>query len=231
MADGIHDGHRKRVRKEFLENGFSESTPEHKVLEMLLFYSIPRRDTNELAHELINRFGSVSAVLDAPPKELMKIKGVSENTAALIKLILPIARMYTKNKKESALQLNDSSELYKFLSGKYIGYNKEVFAITSLSPRGTVVGFDILAEGSNSCVLVSTRKVIETVLMRNASHTVISHNHPDGNALPSSDDIVATERIVNTLRNIGIGVLDHIILVEGDYVSLRQSERFKHLFE
>ena len=131
MADGIHDGHRKRVRKEFLENGFSESTPEHKVLEMLLFYSIPRRDTNELAHELINRFGSISAVLDASPKELMKIKGVSENTAALIKLILPVARMYTKNKKDSVLQLDDCDHLYKFLSGKYLGYNKEIFAITS----------------------------------------------------------------------------------------------------
>ena len=89
-----HEKHRQRVRKEFLENGFSDATPPHKILEMLLFYSIPRKDTNEIAHALLNRFGSISGVVDATPTELMSIDGIGESSVALIKLLIPIFRQY-----------------------------------------------------------------------------------------------------------------------------------------
>ena len=109
MGDGIHDGHRERVKEEFLKNGFNESTPPHKVIEMLLFYSIPRKDTNDIAHRLVNRFGSISGILDAPVEQLTEVKGISLNTAILIKLIISVARIYRceKGKKIDSYSKHD----------------------------------------------------------------------------------------------------------------------------
>ena len=98
MEESVHSGHRERVRQDFLKNGFNEDTPPHKIIEMLLFYSIPRKDTNVTAHELLNRFGSIAGIIDAPVEQLVKVPGVSMNTAALIKLIMPVARRYLSDK-------------------------------------------------------------------------------------------------------------------------------------
>ncbi len=231
MSDNLHKGHRERVRKEFLEKGFNEKTPPHKILEMLLFYSIPRKDTNEIAHELINKFGSLEAVLEAPYEQLVKVKGVSENTAALIKLIIPVASRYRSKIITNNAVLENSNQLGEYLVAKYMGFTKETLAITSLNAKGKVLGFDILSIGDASSVELSVRRVIETVIKRNPVCVVMSHNHPSGSALPSADDIRLTANISDTLSNINVRLLDHIIICENDYVSMAQSERFKHIFQ
>ena len=230
MTEGIHSKHRERVRKEFLEHGFIDATPNHKLIEMLLFYSIPRKDTNELAHTLINRFGSLSALLEADPKELLKVEGVGENTASLIKLIMPIARAYQNEKGTDNVKFNNMDELCGFLMKKYFGFTKEVFSLISFDSRGKLIGFDILNSGDITSVAISTRNVIETVLKRNAVCVILAHNHPDGNALPSTDDITSTERINSALKTINVRLMDHIILATDDYVSLAQSDYYRYLF-
>ena len=131
--EGIHDGHRERVKKEFLQNGFDVNTPPHKIMEMLLFYSIPRKDTNELAHILLNRFGTISGILDAPTGELVKIPGISTNTAALIKLIIPIARIYLTETNSKSRRYLRADDVCDYLMNMYFGYQKEVFSVTSFS--------------------------------------------------------------------------------------------------
>ncbi len=232
MDGQLHKDHRKRVRAEFLANGFSEATSPHKVLEMLLFYGIPRADTNETAHLLLKHFGSFDRVIDAPIEELKKIKGMGENTAVLIKLMAPVIRLYMKEKTDPGRKRYFTlDELGEFLKMKYIGFTKEAFAITCLDSQGSMLGFDIVAEGEVGTVSVSTRNVVETVINRNATYVVLSHNHPGGEATPSYDDIETTEKLCGVLRNINVAVLDHIILCDNDYVSLAISKNYKHLFK
>lgn len=231
MEENVHSGHRERVRKEFLKNGFDEDTPPHKIMEMLLFYSIPRKDTNEIAHELVSRFGSIAGIIDAPVDELVKVNGVNTNTAALIKLIMPVARRYMFDKKRSTHKYTNIDEVGNYLLSRYMGYSKEVFSITSFSGSGSILGFDILSEGDVSEVSISTRTVIEAVLKRQAVCAIIAHNHPDGVAVPSDNDIAVTENIKNALAHINVRLLDHLIIADGDYVSMAQSRLYKHIFE
>ncbi len=231
MAKSVHSGHRKRVRKDYLYNGLNEATPPHKVIEYILFHSIPQKDTNEVAHELVERFGSVSGILDAPVDSLMKVKGISEVSVSLLKLILPVARIYQSEKNSKDKTVKSYEEIARFILGKYFGYDSEVFSILSLSASGKVLGFDVLSSGNVSEVSVSMRDVVETVIKRKAVCAVIAHNHPGGVALPSGDDVKITEMIFNALKHINIALIDHIIIVDNDYVSLAQSTCFDYLFK
>lgn len=231
MARELHKDHRKRVREEFLANGFSEATPPHKILEMLLFYSIPRADTNETAHLLLKQFGSFDKVIDAPVEELKKVNGVGENTAVLLKLIADVTRLYMKEKTDlGRKKFYSLDEVGDFLTTRYIGRTKETFAVTSFDNQGSMLGFDIIAEGEVGEVSISLRNLVETAIKRNAAYVILSHNHPGGQAVPSNRDIETTTKICEVLRNINIAVLDHIILCDNDYVSLLISDSYKHLF-
>ncbi len=231
MAENLHEGHRERVRRDFLENGFSDTTPPHKILEMLLFYSIPRRDTNEIAHDLLNTFGSIAGVLDAPTEQLLKVKGITENSVALIKLILPIASIYRSSKVNPEKSFTSTNQIGDYLIEKYLSFNKETVAITSFNSKGQILGFDILAEGDSSSVELSVRKILEIVMKRNPVCVVLSHNHPSGFAIPSSEDITLTANLFNILANINVRLLDHIIIANNDYVSLAQSRDYKAIFQ
>lgn len=230
MSENLHKDHRERMRNEFLENGFNEETPPHKILEMLLFYSIPRKDTNEIAHRLINTFGSFEAVFEAPVEQLVKVDGVGLNTATLLKLILPIVSRYSSRKIIQQGEFRTSGQLGEFFVAKYSGFKKETFAITSLNANGKLLGFDILSVGDAVSVELSVRRVLETVIKRNPACVVMSHNHPAGNALPSADDIRLTANLSDTLENINVKLLDHIIVCDDDYVSMAQSKQFDYIF-
>lgn len=228
--EGLHDGHRDRVKKEFLQKGFDMNTPPHKIMEVLLFYSIPRKDTNEMAHELLNRFGSISGILDAPAEEIVKIPGISTNTAAFFELIVLLTRIYHTEKNSKGKRYMRVDDVCDYLMNQYIGYQKEVFSVISFSGSGKMLGFDILASGNVNEVSVSTRKVIETVINRNAVCAIIAHNHPNGTALPSKEDIAVTMDIKNALEHINVKLIDHIIIAGDDYVSMCQSQGYRDIF-
>ena len=157
MAKSVHSGHRDRVRDEFLFKGISESTPPHKVVEYILFHSIPQKDTNETAHALLERFGSISGILDAPAERLMQVKGISKVSVSLLKLILPVARIYSSEKNSADKVLKNIDDISQYLLGKYFGYDKEVFSMLSLNASGKVLGYDVLSSGNVSEVTVSVR--------------------------------------------------------------------------
>ncbi len=229
--ENIHSEHRKRVRKELLAHGFDIETPPHKILEMLLFYSIPRKDTNEIAHELINKFGSIEAVLKARPEELVKISGVGENTVAQFKLILTIVQRFLEDRQAKVKKFGNAEEVYQYLLGKYFNCNKEMIGITSLNNNGKLLGFDVVGEGDIASVGVSIREIVEIVIKRNATSVILSHNHPGASALPSLEDIVATERLYKALADMRVILLDHIIIAENDFVSFNQTEQLKYIFK
>lgn len=228
-----HEEHRRRVRKEFLANGFSDATPPHKILEMLLFYSIPRKDTNKIAHALLNRFGSISGVVNATPTKLMSVDGIGENSIALIKLLIPVFRHYKSSSVEKSNAPASMNSICDYIMAKYIGFTKEIFAVTSFNAKGEIVGFDTLNSGDVAYVGLSTRNFVEKVLERKATSVVISHNHPTGTALPSPSDVQTTKRIAALLATLGITLLDHIIVSneDNDCISMAQTPEYHSIFD
>lgn len=230
MANDLHKKHRERVRNDFLEHGFNDDTPPHKVLEMLLFFGIPRKDTNEIAHLLLEEFGTVSGVLEAETSDLLRIEGIGENAAALIKLMLPLFKQYQRDKSIPRPKFTNMDDIFDFLIKKYFGFKSEVFMITSFDNDGNMIACDKIVEGSVSSVGVSVREVVKMVLKRNAACVIISHNHTSGNAIPSLADVEMTKSIKITLQQMGVKLLDHVIVVPNDCVSMYQSQKYRDIF-
>lgn len=230
IPQNLHKDHRKRVRQEFLSRGFDEKTPPHKVLELLLFYSIPRKDTNELAHEVLNRFGSLENVLDAEESELRSIDGISDSTIVLFQLVKHLIRTYRSKKVLNPKQPTTFDELHEFLYAKFLGLNKESFKVLTTNNRGEIISVDTLNDGDVSSVGVSIREIIEVVIKHNATGVMVAHNHPKGTAIPSGDDIDLTGKINKALSHIDVFFLDHLIVTDNDFVSMRLSKEYQHLF-
>ena len=184
--DGIHEGHRARMKKKLLENG-ERSLADHELLEVLLYYAIPRRDTNELAHRLLKQFGSLRGVLSAPVQELACVSGVGQQAALL-----------GSSRREMLWQV-------------------------CLDGKGKVLSSRCLAEGDVSMAAVSVRQVVEYALRAGAVGVVLAHNHPSGVALPSQEDIATTRLIRDALRTMNIQMVDHVVVADGDYVSMAAS--------
>ncbi len=222
MADNIHGGHRQRLKDRFIKDGLDSFEP-HNILELLLFFGISRADTNKISHNLIDMFGSLSGVFDAPFEELVKVDGVGKSIATLIKLIPEISRMYMIDKCDVKQHLNTTKKVGDFLLPKFIGRTTEVVYLICLDNSCKVLHCGILFEGTVNAASISIRKIIEVAIKFNASNIILSHNHPTGVALPSNEDIVTTDRVVKALKVIGISLLDHIIVAKNDFVSLADS--------
>lgn len=217
-----HDGHRKRLKARFIKSGLDDFEP-HNVLELVLFYSVPRKDTNPIAHRLINRFGSLSAVLDAKPEELMKVDGITENTAVLISMLPAIARKYLEDKVEVVNSVEGFSDVGTYLMPKFVGRTVETVMLASLDNKNRIISCTIVAEGENDKANVSKRKVMEEAMRVGATRVILAHNHPRGFAMPSNEDIFLTEEIYSLLKSVGIDLVDHLIFAEDDFVSLAAS--------
>ncbi|MEE0930170.1 MAG: JAB domain-containing protein [Acutalibacteraceae bacterium] len=221
MADNPHSGHRDRLRKKFLSNGF-DGLEKHEVLELVLYYGIPRKDTNPIAHKLLDCFGSISAVMDAPIDKL-KEAGISENCAIYLKMIPQICRMYMEDKHNNKDKIIDSNNIGDKLKYKFVGRDYEAVVLMLMDSKYKEVFCGVVSKGSVSACEIYVRKIIELAVLYNAKFAVLSHNHPSGLALPSNDDIVTTKKIYNALRLIDVALIDHIIVADDDYVSLNES--------
>ena len=231
MADNPHKGHRERVKNEFRLHGMDKDTPPHKVLELLLFYCVKQCDTNPLAHQLIDRFGSLSGVLDAPMEQLIKFPGLTLNSAVLLKLIMPVARIYNYEKEEAKKNIFDIETAEDYILVNYDGFTEEKLALLSLDSNFKKLSLDFVAEGDIASVGVSTRDIITTALNTGARKIIMAHNHPSGNALPSPQDIYLTKLVKSALSVINVQLEDHIIIAGGEYVSLIQSKDYSYIFE
>lgn len=218
---GLHDGHRQRLIQRFLEEDLDNFEP-HNVLELLLFYAIPRKDTNELAHVLMDTFGSLKGVFDAPYEELIKVTGIGPNTAALLKLVPSLTRTYYSSEARSII-LDTSEKSGEYFLPYYIGQTEEVVRLACLDAGGKVISNQILHRGSANAAEVNLRKIVNIALRNNAMGVILAHNHPGGLPLPSEEDVATTKSIREALIPMGILLMDHIIVAGQDYISMARS--------
>ena len=228
-TENVHKNHRSRVRKKFLIDGL-DSFEMHEALEFLLFYCVPYKNTSELAHRLIDTFGSLSAVFDAPYDALTEF-GLTETQASMIKLIPEISRLYIDDKHNNSDKVFDYDSAPKKILGKYIGRMEEHVLLMLLDAKGKEVFCGIVAKGSLNDTSLPIRKIVDYALRFNAKSAIIAHNHPSGVALPSKDDIQATVNVKSALDLIGVKLLDHFIVADNDCVSLAQSRIAPALFD
>lgn len=219
---GTHDGHRKRVRDQVLENGIANMSP-HNVLELILFYTNTRKDTNELAHRLIDTFGSFSAVLDAPYSALLKVPGVGEVTAHYLKLLPNVASYYMVDKNDLKAIIDSTKAAGQFLIPLFVGSTIEELYLLSLNDRRQVIRCSKISDGTNNTTPVKMKRILAEVLETSATSVILAHNHPAGSALPSQDDILVTNHVLRTLRQINVELIDHLVIFNDDFVSMRDS--------
>ena len=220
--ENIHEGHRKRMKERFMKSGLDDFAP-HNVLEFLLFYSIPRGDTNPIAHRLIEAFGSLSGVFDATPEELMKVSGVGESTAILISMIPQMARKYLEDKADAVNVVGGCGDIGAYLLPKFVGRTNEALMMVSIDNKNKVISCSVVAEGTVDSAKVSRRKVMEEAMKVKATRVVLAHNHPRGVAVPSAEDVAMTREIGRLFAQVGIELVDHIIIADDDYVSMAAS--------
>lgn len=217
----IHDEHRSRVRRRFLREGLT-NFEEHEALELLLFYALPRIDTNELAHRLLDDFGSLRRVLEAPPEQLMQTKGIGEKAAILLHLVSGMANKYMVSELP-VTSLGSVDEIGKYLIDRFIGFRDEVVMLLCLDARRVPLACRIIHRGSVNAAEISVRKVVEAAIAVNATTVILAHNHPSGIAVPSMEDIVTTRRMGYALNAVQITLEDHLVFADRDFVSIRQS--------
>lgn len=218
---GIHDGHREKMRRRFQETGL-EGFADHEALELLLYYAIPRRDTNELAHRLLARYGSLSALLQAPIEDLRRVEGVGESAAVLLKLVPAFVYKAQRSAGQETV-LNSTEKAGRYLLTCFAGERNEVIYQLCLDRKGKLLARKRLSEGGSAAAELNIRRLVENALLSSASAVILSHNHPSGIALPSREDYATTQQAQDALRTIGVELLDHIIVAEDDYVSLADS--------
>ena len=217
----IHAGHRERLREKIEKVGI-DNIPPHEVLEYLLFLCIPRKDTNVLAHELINKFGSFSAVLEADVSELEKVKGISHYTALFINSLPAITRYYFKDRWSQRPTLNDYIVLGQYLCDLFAGEKNEAFYVLSLDSACGLIKTDLIYRGTINETPINPRKVVELVIKNNAAAVVLSHNHPGGNMAASETDIAITKVLVETLTVLSVEVIDHIIVCGNKFSGMKR---------
>ena len=218
----VHEGHRERKKRQFLENGL-DAFQEHEVLELLLYYAIPRRDTNPIAHALLKKFGSLDAVFAAPVEELKRVEGVGENAAALIHLILPLYRRIRISAAEEETILNSVENVGAFFVGRFAGERTESMYQACLDAKGKLLNVQKISSGDVNFVHADIRGIVQNALLSRASAVVLAHNHPSGVALPSDADNAVTLQIREVLQSVGVVLFDHVIVADDDFVSLRQN--------
>ena len=219
---GVHDGHRKRLKTQFLTHG--EDFHDHQLLELLLCYAIPQGDVNGLAHALLDQFGSLAGVFDALPPSLTRVDGVGEHTAVLLKLIPKLAGRYSTIRSSPGDILASSRAARDYLLPYFqTGPRNEMVYLVCMDAKYKVLGCHKLGEGTVNAADITPRRVVELALAHNASAVLLAHNHVSGLALPSNADLLTTETLARVLREVGVELADHLIFTEDDMVSLKDS--------
>lgn len=216
--NNLHKDHRRRVKERFLSGGLEHFSP-HEVLELLLFYAVPQKDTNVLGHRLLTHFGSLSRVFNASYEELCSIDGVGEHAATLLQLVLPVASYVLSREQSSKAESFDTVErMGQFFVKRYMGVRNEFVDILLLNNRFSFLECVRVHEGSINSVAITPRRLLEIAIQNHAAMAVIAHNHPGGMAVPSHDDIETTLDLRSAFSAVGVTLLEHIV-VAGNYYS------------
>lgn len=218
----VNDGHRQRLRERMLKDGL-EGFQNHELLELLLFQSVPRKDTNKLAHTLISCFGSLSNVLNAQPDELMMVKGVSQVTACNIAMLKEVWRRYKRDDMEK-VELKDIGSIMRFAKNMIAESYAERVVVVYVD-RGTKFLFseEFAADSDAHSVRVDIKKIVSSAVRLKAGGMMLFHCHIEGDCKPSASDVRLTQKLVYALSGLDIVLLEHIIFApSGDYYSFYQ---------
>ena len=213
-----YKGHRNRLRNSFTQTD-GEGLQDYELLELLLFYSIPRKDVKEIAKNLLTEFKTLQGVLTAKFPDLCKLKGINRNSAVLIMLSRVLCMKYFMEKALEGEVLNSPDIVANFARAKIGNREDEAMMAVYLNAKNKVCGFDIISEGTVNYAIVYPRKIVKRALEKNACSIIIAHNHPSGNCEPSSEDIKLTKAVKDAAKVMDIKVHDHLIVGAGGYFS------------
>ena len=222
MNKDLHKGHRERMRDRFKLN--PESFEDHELLELALFYSVSRQNTNETAHRLINKFGSFRRVFDAQAEELEEVDGIGENSALFLRIISEIISRYSQNAHFITHPLSSRAELMEYLCTLFIGESQEKVYLILLSSAGRIIQTELVGSGFAGLSEISMKKMNALAVSSNAASAVLAHNHPDGIAKPSAQDLITTKQIQRIFEHLGVNLIDHFIVVDNECVSILHNE-------
>lgn len=213
----LHANHRERMREKFLMA--KDAMPDHEILEMLLFYAIPRKDTNLIAHKLLDEFRSLNGVFSASREALMSVEGVGDSVAFFLKL-MPYAFQRLEREKHKATYLDSLEKIAQYLAAQYILETEESVIVLLLDERAKLVAQKRLFEGTVNMSSLCVQKISQFVLNYGAYRVVLAHNHPAGTAEPSDEDLSATRYLCFTLSRLGITLEEHFIIAGQSYCPL-----------
>lgn len=222
MQKADHTGHRSRMKKKLAEQGLDAFEP-HEVLEILLYYAIPQRNTNDIAKNLIDRFGSFSAVLDSPVETLMK-EGLTEHQALYLKMIPDVTRLYLLDKYHNPDKVIDYDNVAGYIIDRFIGYEEtEHVLLLLLDTKGKEVYSGMISKGDFRSANISFRDIATLALNYGAVYAILAHSHPSGYAMPSKEDVLVTKDLKKALKLVDVELIDHFIVADHDCVSLAET--------
>lgn len=225
-----HEGHRQRMKDRFLTNGL-DGFSDHEILELLLFYAIPYRDTNPLAHELIHRYGSWTQVMNANYHDLLTVPGVTPHIASLLTLAGQTAiRYYRDVTAGDVIQLFDTDAMANYLIPWFLGEKDESVVMLSLDNKRKLLNATRIFEGSVNSAQFNIRLAVQQALRDNATQVVLAHNHPNGFCFPSKADVETTRYIIDVLAPLDVRLVDHLIICEGDCLCMSMLDGTSHMF-
>lgn len=222
-GEELHKNHRQRMYQKVEEYGL-ESLPAHEVLEYLLFFAIPRCNTNPIAHRLLERFGDFCQVLEASPDELAQVEGMGPASARFLHSLLQVSRYYQMEKRRQTKQLKTEEQAIEYVKPLFIGEREEVLYAVILDDKGTILRTRQVGRGVANAVEVSAGRLAKTALMAGGTSVILAHNHPAGLPIPSSEDIITTGKMVKALGILGIDLIDHIVVAGQEATSMVQRQ-------
>lgn len=214
------EGHRRRLRERFLQSGL-DGFLDYEIIELLLTLGTPRKDCKQPAKEAIKKFKGLTATIDATIEELQQVTGIGPSNAFGIKLFQAISKRYAREKITPDKLLNSPQLVFEYLKERIGKEKKEHFVILCFDARNNLIADDV-SVGTLNASLVHPREVFKKVILNNSSHVIVAHNHPSGDPTPSEDDILTTKRLVEAGKILGISVVDHIIVTQNNFNSLKE---------
>ncbi len=221
------DGHRERIRDRFEEENI-DTIPEVYVLERIIHNVVVRRDVGDTARDLMDTFGSLAKIIDAPKSELLKIKGIGQAAATFLKTLPSFYRKYRLSKWNDSKFFTDAETIMSYMEDKLTGYKNEVLAVMCLDSKFRLLCCKTIFEGNFHDMHINMRKLLDVVINSGASRAVIAHNHPNSDLEPSIEDLHTTQLIYNALHYAGVQLDDHIITNDSGAVSLLKLNKFPH---
>ena len=226
MKENIHKGHRNRIRDRVRKDGL-ENFQDYQVLEYALSFVIPYKDTNPIAHQLINKFGSLSCVLEADEDELKEIDGMGEVSAHFLSSIIKIYSFYEREKNNRIGSISSPQQMFDYVKCLFKGKIIEELYLVSLLPNNKIVKCELVSQGDSSQAKVTIRKITDMIGKNKVNNVIIAHNHPYGSLEPSLDDDKLTKALVTSLAINDSYLLDHIIVSDNGFYSYRQSGKIE----